>query len=162
MNHPARDLDPSEVAQAARIWHAGWHRAHAEHVPAELTALRTLDSFHQRIVEFGDAVRTAGPFGAPLGICVTVADQLYQIFVSEAAMGTGLAVTLLTDGETRIAAAGHDESFLHCLPENTRARRFYVRSGWRDCGNVVAQLETSDGSFPLEVTKYCKRLTLSA
>ncbi|SMX43956.1 GNAT family N-acetyltransferase [Actibacterium lipolyticum] len=162
MNHAVRDLDPTEVAQAAEIWHTGWHLAHSAHVPAELSALRTLDSFHQRIVAFGDAVRTAGPLGAPLGLCVTVADELYQIFVSQAAMGTGLAQKLLTDGESRIAAAGHAEAFLHCIPENSRARRFYTRADWRDCGNVIAQLETLNGHFPLEVTKYCKRVTAPA
>ena len=35
-----RDLD-----QLAQIWYDGWHEAHAERVPEELTRQRTLESF---------------------------------------------------------------------------------------------------------------------
>lgn len=40
--------DP-DVDRVARVWHEGWHDAHAAIVPAELTLVRTLESFRQRM-----------------------------------------------------------------------------------------------------------------
>ncbi len=130
------------------LWHKGWHEAHAAHVPAELVRRRTRASFEKRLREFGDAARTAGPLGHPLGLCVVEGAEIDQLYVGSAARGTGLAELLLNDGLARIAATGCSEAFLYCEPKNDRAARFYGRMGWKNAGERVVPLFTDDG--PIE------------
>ena len=78
----ARPVQISEITGLASIWHGAWHDAHALVVPAALVEQRTLAEFAERLADLGDAVRTIGPVGAPLGLCATRDDQLYQIYVS--------------------------------------------------------------------------------
>lgn len=129
-----RPLDPADFAATARLWHDGWHEAHAGHVPADLVAARTLDRFLARVRDLGDGTRVMGPTGDPFGMCDIDGAELNQLFVSPRARGTGAAVTLLQDGEARLAAAGHARAHLFCLPENARAAAFYARQGWQDMG----------------------------
>jgi hypothetical protein len=44
-----RAAQPKEIDQLARLWYDAWQEAHAQIVPAELTRLRTLESFKQRL-----------------------------------------------------------------------------------------------------------------
>lgn len=147
------DLDP-----LAQLWLDGWTEAHAAHVPPELTAKRPLDSFRRRLDGFDDRLRTAGPVGAPLGLCVVTNDELDQIFVSAAARGTGLATSLLADGEARMAASGVTRAHLLCVIENTRAVRFYERHGWQNAGPSVEAVFTDDGPFKFNVLRFEKTL----
>ena len=149
----------ADFAPAARLWADGWAEAHIAHVPEALTRLRTVEDFERRLRGFGDGLRVAGPEGAPFGLCVVRGHLLDQIFVSPDARGTGLAKTLLADGEARIAAAGFDEAELDCIPENTHARTFYERMGWVDCGIEDAILESSDGPFTLPCVIFKKSLS---
>ena len=142
----AEDIDP-----LVTLWHAGWCEAHAAHVPADLVRLRTKSSFRDRLIAFGDAARTSGPRGAPLGFCATDGAEIDQLYVSPDARGTGLAQALLEDGVSRIRKAGHKTAFLYCEPKNDRAARFYERSGWRNTGLKVVSLDTSEGPFELPV-----------
>lgn len=146
----ARNADPQDIAPLAVVWHDAWHHAHDEFVPAELKALRTLQEFTDRLNNPDHQFITAGPFGAPLGLCLVKKDELSQIFISAKAQGTGLADKLLNEGERQITAAGFKRGWLDCVKENTRALRFYERSGWRVSGTNMAQLETSKGPFPIE------------
>ena len=71
---PAGDAD---MAAVAVLWHEGWHDGHAGHVPDGLTAVRTLDAFHERtpprVADTAVAVsdtgallaRRAGPISQP-------------------------------------------------------------------------------------------------
>jgi hypothetical protein len=50
----SRDMDvragaEAEIQHLSKVWHAGWHDAHAQIVPAELTSPRTLESFAERL-----------------------------------------------------------------------------------------------------------------
>ena len=148
-----RDFDP-----LAKVWRDAWHMAHAPWVPPALTAMRTPDSFAERLAGLGNAVRTIGPVGAPVGLCAIEADQLYQIYVARQAQGTGAADALLRDGEQRLAASGVDEAWLDCVIENTRAIRFYTRNGWVDSGTDTVMLAGTDGGFPLNVRIFRKNL----
>ena len=44
-----RSADAAEIDHLARLWYDGWHAAHAPLVPPELTRLRTLESFRERL-----------------------------------------------------------------------------------------------------------------
>ena len=147
-----------ELDQLAQIWHAGWHEAHAELVPAELTRLRTLKSFRERLHAALSSVRVAGPRDRPAGFCLVKEDELYQLFVSSDARGTGIAAALLTDAEARLAGKGIATAWLACAIGNDRAARFYEKCGWHRAGNMINYAETPDGPFPLEVWRYEKNL----
>ena len=43
-----RPATSADMAAVADLWHEGWHDGHAGHVPDGLTALRTLEAFHER------------------------------------------------------------------------------------------------------------------
>jgi GNAT superfamily N-acetyltransferase len=153
-----RHAEESELDHLAKLWHDGWRDAHASLVPAELARLRTLESFRERLEAGLENVRVAGPRGRPDGFSMVKGDELYQLFVAAAARGTGLAAELLSDAEARIAAEGVETAWLACTIGNDRAARFYEKNGWRRVGTMVAQLETSEGPFPLEVWRYEKRV----
>ena len=150
-SYPARLAEASEMPVLARLWCDAWREAHEAYVPVELTAIRTLESFEERLRRFGDALRVAGPTGAPLGLCVVKGDELNQLLTSSAARGQGVAQALIADGEARIAAAGHKMAWLDVVKENDRAIRFYEKCGWRKRGIEVTPLDTLDQPFSLEV-----------
>ncbi|MEV5439910.1 GNAT family N-acetyltransferase [Streptomyces sp. NPDC052682] len=60
--------------------------------------------------------------------------ELYALYVHPARCGGGTGRLLLQESVRRCAAAGHDRVFLWVLQGNTRARRFYERSGFRADG----------------------------
>ena len=142
----AEDLEP-----LVTLWHNGWMEAHAAHVPEDLKRLRTRASFAERLIAFGDDARVAGPVGAPLGFCAIDGAEIDQLYVGPSARGSGLARALLEDGAARIRAAGFDTAFLYCEPKNDRAARFYEKCGWRNTGQRVVSLDTSEGPFALPV-----------
>jgi GNAT superfamily N-acetyltransferase len=153
-----RTADESELDVLAKLWYEAWKDAHARIVPEELTRARTLESFRQRLRADLPHVRVVGPPGAPLGFCTVKGDELYQLFVSAPARGSGAAVALIDDAETRLAKSGVDVAWLACAIGNDRAARFYEKRGWRLAGTVVSQLDTTAGTFPLEVWRYEKPL----
>ena len=95
------DIDP-----LATLWHEGWQDAHAAILPAALARLRTLESFRERLLAARDQTWVAGPPGAPVGFTMLKDDELYQLYVAPAARGTGVAATLISDAERRLAARG--------------------------------------------------------
>ena len=153
-----RVAEDAEIDQLAKVWYDGWQDAHAQILPAELAKHRTLESLRSRLQAALSNVRVAGPPGQPIGFCMVKGDELYQIYVSADARGTGVATTLLADGETRIAAGGFDTAWLACAIGNNRAARFYEKNGWRYAGNVVSRLDTPDGPYLLNVWRYEKEL----
>ena len=154
-----RAAEEREMDNLAGLWYEGWQDAHAQTVPAELRRLRTLDSFRERLQAALPDTRVVGPRGAPTGFCITKGDELYQIYVSAQARGSGAAAALMADAEAHLAKSGVETAWLACAIGNHRAARFYEKSGWRRVGVVTYQAETSTGLFPLEVWRYEKRLT---
>ncbi|HYM87161.1 MAG TPA: GNAT family N-acetyltransferase, partial [Pseudoxanthomonas sp.] len=135
-----------------------WQDAHARILPAELARHRTLESFRRRLQSVLPDVRVAGPPNQPLGLCITNDDELYQLYVTAGARGSGLAAALLADAEERFNALGIQTAWLACAIGNERAGKFYEKHGWRRIGNMISQLPTPDGLFPLEVWRYEKDL----
>lgn len=153
-----RPAEESEIGPLARIWHDGWHDAHAQILPAELTRQRTLESFRDRLEARLAHTRVVGPPGAPVGFCILKGDELYQLYVSAPARGSGVAAALVADAEARLAANGVPTAWLACAIGNARAARFYEKCGWQRVGTMTYQAETSDGAIPLEVWRYEKPL----
>src|SRR5262245_63268091 len=94
-----RAAERTELDQTARLWYDAWQDAHASIVPAELTRLRTLESFKKRLEAAISDHRVVGPTGAPVGLCVIKRDELYQLFVSAQSRGAGVAAALIADAE---------------------------------------------------------------
>jgi ribosomal protein S18 acetylase RimI-like enzyme len=154
-----RPAEEAEIDHLARVWYDGWHEAHAQIVPAELTRLRTVESFRDRLQAARASIRVVGPSGAPVGFCIVKGDELYQLFVSAQSRGSGVAAALIADAEARLSEAGVETAWLACAIGNERAARFYEKRGWRRVGTVVNHVETSNGEFALEVWRYEKPLT---
>ena len=153
-----RNAEESEVGHLARIWYDAWQDAHAAILPAELARLRTLRSFEDRLREALPHVRVSGPVGAPLAFCIVKADQLYQLYVTAESRGSGIAAKLVADAEERLVQSGVDKAWLSCAIGNERAARFYEKCGWQRTGIATDILETTAGSFPLDVWRYEKSL----
>lgn len=157
-----RPAEEAEIDQLATIWLDGWTDAHARVVPGALKRLRTLESFRDRLRAGLATVRVAGPLGAPVGFHMLKGDELFQLYVSAQARGTGVAAALLADAEACLRARGVERAWLGCAIGNDRAARFYEKCGWRRVGNVVERLETTSGEFPLEVWRYEKSLAMES
>jgi GNAT superfamily N-acetyltransferase len=153
-----RSAAPEEIHRLATLWFDGWQDAHLEILPAALRRFRTLESFRDRLHAALPNVRVAGPPGDPVGFTIVKGDELYQLYVSAAARGTGVAATLIADAEALIAHSGADTAWLACAIGNARAARFYEKHGWQRIGTMVSELETPDGIFPLEVWRYEKHV----
>jgi GNAT superfamily N-acetyltransferase len=153
-----RNAEADELDRLAGLWYDGWQDAHAAVVPAELTRLRTLASFRERLEHALPFIRVVGPPGAPLGFTIVKDDELYQLFVAAAARGTGVAATLIEDAEAQLAQRGVAVAWLACAIGNERAARFYEKRGWSRAGTIVNRLDTPEGEYLLEVWRYEKRL----
>lgn len=153
-----RNARETEIDHLAQLWYDGWQESHAHLMPEALARLRTLESFTDRLRARLPDIRVAGPVGAPLGFAIVKGDELYQLYVSAEARGTGVAAALIEDAEARLARAGVETAWLGCAIGNHRAARFYEKRGWRQAGAVTLDVDTSNGPFPLKVWRYEKRL----
>ena len=150
------------IGNISVIWEAGWHEAHAEIVPIDLLRLRTTQSFLDRTKYCLANTRIVRANGTILGFCTIKEDELYQLYVAPAGRATGAAQILITDAENRIQAAGYNTPWLGCAVGNARAMRFYEKSGWTNQGREVIELDTPEGTFPLEVWRFENLRTANA
>ena len=148
----------AEIDHLAKLWFDGWRDAHELIVPAELARRRTLASFRDRLRDGIADVRVHGAPGVAAGFSMLKEDELYQLYVSAESRGRGVAVALIDDAEARLAERGVAVAWLACAIGNYRAARFYEKRGWRCIGTIVNQLDTTNGTFPLEVWRYEKKL----
>lgn len=158
MQHTIRTPTKPELPTLAQLWYDGWQVAHAAHVPASLTAIRTLESFELRLSDHFDDIRVIGEIGTPLGFCIIKGPEIYQIFVAPEAKGKGVAAALITDGLKRIGKAGHKSAMLDVIAENTRAIAFYEKMGWQQKGVETIMLDTLAEPYPLPCLVMTKQL----
>jgi GNAT superfamily N-acetyltransferase len=149
---PARDSDATAVAA---LWEPAWHDGHAGHVPDELAALRTPETFRARAARMVPRTTVATVNGEITGFVTVSGDEVEQVFVAAGSRGTGTAGVLLAEAERQVAAAGHETAWLAVVAGNARARRFYERSGWSDGGPFSYAAE---GSINVPCHRYVKRL----
>jgi GNAT superfamily N-acetyltransferase len=157
-----RPAEKREIDWLARLWFDGWHDAHASLLPAELTRIRTLESFVPRMAAALSDVGVVGESGAPVGFYMLRGDELYQFYVSASARGTGVARALILDAEALLFGRDVRTAWLACAIGNDRAARFYEKNGWVRVGTMINRLETPEGEFPLEVWRYQKALISEA
>ncbi len=153
-----RPAEVSEIDVLARLWRQGWLDAHLAIVPETLVALRTLESFTDRMTAALPRVRVLGPVDAPLGFHFIKADELNQFYLAGEARGTGAAQALMADAEARLREAGIATAWLACAIGNARAARFYEKSGWTRARVETVPTEIPGGTFPLEIWRYEKAL----
>lgn len=151
-----RFASADDVPVIAQIWYDGWRDGHLGHVADELVAMRSRESFGQRAGQrVGDTV-VAEVDGAVAGFIMVVGDEVEQVYVAAEHRGSGLATVLLQEAERLVAANGHARAWLAVAPGNTRARRFYARSGWTDEGLIAYPAATSSGPMPVPCHRYVK------
>jgi GNAT superfamily N-acetyltransferase len=153
-----RNAEEAEVGLLASLWFDSWHDAHAKIVPVELPRLRTLENLEARLKAMFPSVRVVDLSDEPGGLCAIQGDELYLLYVSAEARGSGVAAALLADAETRLSQDGVEVAWLACAVGNERAARFYEKWGWHRVGTMIKQLQTPSGTIPLEVWRYEKRL----
>ncbi|MET0424614.1 MAG: GNAT family N-acetyltransferase [Actinoplanes sp.] len=150
---PAR---PTDAAAVATIWHDGWRDGHLGHVPDELAALRTPDSFRTRATDRVPDTTVADVAGEVAGFIMVKGNEVEQVYVSAGHRGSGVATALLTEAERQVAAAGHVKAWLAVVPGNTRARRFYERQGWTDAGTFLYQAAIGTETLQVPCHRYEK------
>jgi GNAT superfamily N-acetyltransferase len=151
-----RAAEQSDIDPLAQLWYDGWHDAHVPIVPAELTKLRTLDSFRERLQAALPNIRVIGPPGGPHAFWIIKGDEIYQFYVAASFRGSDTAAALMADAETVLAQRGILTAWLACSVGNNRAARFYEKHGWHRVGTIPYDAETSTGTFRLEVWRYEK------
>src|SRR3954462_14137199 len=88
-----------DAVAVAEIWYAGWHPAHAGHVPDGLTERRTLAAFHQRSPRRVADTTVAEVEGEVAGFIMVVDDEVEQIYVAATHHGRGVAAVLMAEAE---------------------------------------------------------------
>jgi GNAT superfamily N-acetyltransferase len=151
-----RPATADDMGRVADIWHTAWHVAHPGHVPAGLTAARTLESFHER-TPLRVADTTVAEVDAEIvGFIMINGDEVEQVFVDPASHGSGVASLLLDQAERQVAAAGHDEAWLAVVVGNARARAFYEKRGWRDGGDEPYEVVAGGTTYVSPCRRYVK------
>lgn len=143
-----------DIPGIAQLWHSGWHEAHAAIVPAELTKRRTPGCFTDRTGAHLAGTRIGHLNDTIAGFCMIEGNEVYQLYVAQSAQGSGLAAQLLNDAKSIIRNAGHSTAWLACSVGNSRAERFYEKSGWTNTGVKEIEVETSKGPYPLPILRF--------
>jgi GNAT superfamily N-acetyltransferase len=151
-----RPAAAGDVASIAPIWRSGWADAHAGHVPGELTAARTEQSFWARAADLVPCSAVAEVGGRLAGFVTVVGDELEQVYVDRACRGSGVAAALLAEGERRVREGGHEVAWLAVVAGNRRARRFYAKHGWTDEGPFDHRAPGPRGPITVPAHRYVK------
>lgn len=123
---------------------------HAGKVPAPLEAMRTLQSFQDRLgprIARGDVLVWHN--GGPLGFVALNGAELEQLHLATRAHGSGAASQLIRAAEATLHQRGIITAHLICIPDNARALAFYAKHGWREVARGPETVETLAGPFDL-------------
>jgi GNAT superfamily N-acetyltransferase len=113
-----------------RLWHRGWHDAHAGIVPTEILQFRTPEHFSLWLSQCTDRFYIACNRASLVGFVSVKDTEIVKLYVAREARGTDVARTLLSYAEKTLADDGVTVAHLFCTAGNHRAQRFYVREGW--------------------------------
>ncbi|MFR9794325.1 N-acetyltransferase family protein [Streptomyces sp. MS06] len=83
--------------------------------------------------------------------------ELYALYVDPDRWGTGVGRALLEESVRRCSAAGRPRMLLWVLRDNTRARRFYERAGFRPDG---AEEPFEAGGVPVPEVRCARSLAV--
>ena len=105
-----RAATAADADAVASIWYSGWGDGHLGHVPEELVAIRTKESFWERVPSrIGDTtVAVVGDDVA--GFVMVVDDEVEQVYVSGDHRGSGVAGTLIAEAERQVKSNGSRRS----------------------------------------------------
>ncbi|MGW2824004.1 N-acetyltransferase family protein [Streptomyces sp. NPDC001443] len=167
-----RDMEFADCDRVSEIRVRGWRSAYRGLMPqtyldglsAAADAERRRTWFRQGDGQVGNLVAERG--GELVGWAAhgpyrdgevrTEDAELYAIYVHPGHYGGGVGRALLAESVRLRAAAGHPRMFLWVLKENTGARRFYERAGFRADG--AEEPFEAGGTEVLEV-RYARDLT---
>ncbi|MFA3920210.1 GNAT family N-acetyltransferase [Ruegeria hyattellae] len=155
-----RPLRPDDFEEVIKIWHDGWHNAHANIVPKGALRYRTIECFWSWLHCSSDKLHVAVD-DRVLGFVSTQGSELVKLYVGPNARGSGIATELLSYGETEILKQGIAEAVLFCTAGNTRAQRFYDREGWTLTKTFADRLWLPDGvsgEFVVDTHQYSKQV----
>jgi GNAT superfamily N-acetyltransferase len=153
-----RAATAADADAVAQIWFDGWQDGHLGHVPAELVAARTRESFWERAPQRVEDTVVATVGGEVAGFVMVVGAEVEQVYVDKRLRGTGVAAALLAEAEQCVKAGGHEIAWLAVATGNARARRFYERRGWTDEGAFDYQATVGDGVIAVPCHRYVKRV----
>ena len=136
----------SDIAAVADLYHRVWHETHASSMPEAERALRDELSFAARITALMPNVAVSRAAETLQGFAAWSGELLGQIFVDADYRGGTVAQELIEFAEHQMLVQGVTEGELHCMVGNTRARRFYERSGWTLRGTIDEMVTGSSGS----------------
>ncbi|KAB2342619.1 GNAT family N-acetyltransferase [Actinomadura rudentiformis] len=151
-----RPASSDDAAAVAVIWRDGWRDGHLGHVPDELVAARTPESFESRAAERVTDTTVAVVNDEVAGFVMVVGDEVEQVYVAARHRGSTIAAILLAEAERQVGENGHAKAWLAVVAGNGRARRFYERQGWADEGPFGHQAPGPDGPITVPCHRYTK------
>lgn len=89
----------------------------------------------------------------PIGMILTHADAISDLWVLREWRGVGAGRALLAGGEAEVASRGHGAGRLRVVRSNANAIGFYARHGWR------AEREFPHERLPITMVEMTKRWT---
>jgi GNAT superfamily N-acetyltransferase len=167
-----REMALADCDRVAEIRVGGWQTAYRGIVPQSyLDAMSVAKDIERRRAHFlegaADVVNLVaeqddeivgwacqGPYR--VGEVPTGELELYAIYVAPGFYGAGIGRALIEESIRRCTAAGHSRMYLWVLKRNTRARRFYERSGFHADG--AEEAFEVDG-VPVPEVRYVGELT---
>ncbi|MGH3392194.1 MAG: GNAT family N-acetyltransferase [Actinomadura sp.] len=153
-----RPASPDDSAAVAGIWQHAWRDGHLGHVPDELLAARTPESFSSRAAHHVKDTAVAVVDTVVAGFVMVIDDEVEQVYVAAHHRGSGMAAALLAAAERLVRENGHERAWLAVVAGNERARRFYERHGWIDEGLFDHQAPGPTGPIPVPAHRYVKRV----
>lgn len=130
-----REAGPADAEALLEVQRAASVAALGHVFPPDLYPYPT-DAIRERWLTFGGRVLLAEDGDAPLGVAAVEPCWLLGFYVVPERWGSGLAVELHDAALGALRELGCSEARLWVLEENTRARRFYERTGWRGNGDT--------------------------
>jgi GNAT superfamily N-acetyltransferase len=154
---PAVEADHPAIL---KLWHQGWHDAHAHLVPPQVLVFRTPDYFALWLKQATDRFYVVKDDSLSGFVSIRGA-EVVKLYVDAEARGSGVAQILLSGAERLLAERGVRRAELFCTAGNLRAERFYERQGWtlsRSFDDALWLPDGVPGRFVVKTHGYSKVL----